>query len=91
MSLQKMMEAIMMEQEDASERVPSEMIHRAIREATIALNLCPVMLGSAYKNKGVQPLLDAVCSWLPKRCTKPPWTPKMKVLSTRSQPIQTVH
>ena len=36
-----------------------------IRIATIGLELCPVMLGSAYKNKGVQLLLDNVGSWLP--------------------------
>ncbi len=40
-------------------------IHRAIREATVAEQITPVLLGSAYKNKGVQPLLDAVVSWLP--------------------------
>ncbi len=62
---EELMEAIMMEQEDKSERVPADMVNRAIREATIALQLVPVMLGSAYKNKGVQPLLDAVNSWLP--------------------------
>ena len=49
-----------MEEDGEGEKVPSEMLHRAIREATIALNLCPVMMGSAYKNKGVQPLLDSV-------------------------------
>ena len=54
-----------MEEGDGGEKVSSKMIHKAIREATIALNLCPVMLGSAYKNKGVQPLLDSVGYWLP--------------------------
>ena len=54
-----------MEEGEGGDKIPSEMIHRAIREATIALNLCPVMMGSAYKNKGVQPLLDAVQHWLP--------------------------
>jgi len=45
--------------------VPLELIHRTIREGTIAQQLCPVMVGSAYRNKGVQPLLDAVCRYLP--------------------------
>jgi elongation factor G len=54
-----------MEEGEGGDKIPSEMIHRAIREATIALKLCPVMMGSAYKNKGVQPLLNAVQHWLP--------------------------
>ncbi|MEC8379118.1 MAG: elongation factor G [Myxococcota bacterium] len=54
-----------MEEMEGGDRVSSEMLHRAIREGTIALNLCPVMMGSAYKNKGVQLLLDAVGYWLP--------------------------
>jgi elongation factor G len=41
------------------------MIYAAVREGTIALKLTPVFLGSAYKNKGVQPLLDAVTLFLP--------------------------
>ncbi len=40
-------------------------IRAAIRRATIALKMTPVMCGSAYKNKGVQLLLDAVASYLP--------------------------
>jgi elongation factor G len=45
--------------------VPLELIHKTIREGTIAQQLCPVMVGSAYRNKGVQPLLDAVTRYLP--------------------------
>nr|WP_244420359.1 elongation factor G [Isosphaera pallida] len=45
--------------------VPLDLIHKTIREATIANQICPVLMGSAYKNKGVQPLLDAVCAYLP--------------------------
>jgi elongation factor G len=62
---EELMEAIMMEQEDPADRVSEEMVHRAIRDATISLQLCPVLLGSAYKNKGIQPLLDGVNAWLP--------------------------
>jgi elongation factor G len=46
------------------EEVPLELVHRTIREATIAQQICPVLVGSAYKNKGVQPLLDAVAAYL---------------------------
>lgn len=40
-------------------------ISRAIRKATLSLQAVPVLCGSAFKNKGVQPLLDAVLSYLP--------------------------
>lgn len=55
-----LMEAMLEEQE-----IPEEMIHAAIRKGTLSLELAPVMIGSAYKNKGVQPLLDAVNLYLP--------------------------
>jgi len=41
------------------------LIRRVIREATINRDIVPLMLGSAFKNKGVQPLVDAVCDFLP--------------------------
>src|SRR5436189_2887575 len=44
----------------------------ALREATIAQKLTPVMCGSAFKNKGVQPLLDAVVDYLPSPIDIPP-------------------
>ncbi len=47
------------------ENVTKELVYRAIRQGTISLQLTPVLLGSAYKNKGVQPLLDAVVKYLP--------------------------
>jgi elongation factor G len=47
------------------EEVPLDLIHKTIREGTIAQQLCPVMVGSAYRNKGVQPLIDAICRYLP--------------------------
>ena len=47
------------------DRVSEELIHQAIRAGTLSLELTPVFIGSAYKNKGVQPLLDAVTRYLP--------------------------
>jgi elongation factor G len=47
------------------ESVTEEMIHTAVRAGVLALELTPVYLGSAYKNKGVQTLLNAVISYLP--------------------------
>ena len=52
--------------------VTAEMIRRALRAATIADALTPVLLGSAFKNKGVQPLLDAVIDYLPSPLDVPP-------------------
>lgn len=45
--------------------VTEELIHEATRRGVLDLQLCPVFCGSAYKNKGVQPLLDAVTHFLP--------------------------
>jgi len=47
------------------EQVTEELIHDAVRRGTLSLDLTPVFLGSAYKNKGVQLLLDAVTRYLP--------------------------
>ncbi|EPX58436.1 Translation elongation factor G [Cystobacter fuscus DSM 2262] len=45
--------------------ITNEQISAAVRRATIALKMTPVMCGSAYKNKGVQLLLNAICAYLP--------------------------
>ena len=45
--------------------VSEEQLLRAIRKGCIAMECCPMLLGSSYKNKGVQPLLDYVCAFLP--------------------------
>ena len=47
------------------ENVTEELIMEATRRGVISLELCPVFCGSAYKNKGVQPLMDAVNAFLP--------------------------
>ena len=52
--------------------VTPEMIKRALRAATLADEITPVILGSAFKNKGVQPLLDAVIDYLPSPLDVPP-------------------
>jgi len=52
--------------------VTPEMIRRALRTATLAIAVTPVLLGSAFKNKGVQPLLDGVVDYLPSPLEVPP-------------------
>jgi elongation factor G len=52
--------------------VTPDMIRRALRTATLATAITPVLCGSAFKNKGVQPLLDAVCEFLPSPLDVPP-------------------
>jgi len=47
-------------------------LRRALREATLRLDLVPVLCGSAFKNKGVQPLLDAISWYLPSPEDVPP-------------------
>ncbi|MDH3519166.1 MAG: elongation factor G [Myxococcales bacterium] len=47
------------------DQVTEALIHDAVRRGTLSQDLTPVFLGSAYKNKGVQPLLDAVTRYLP--------------------------
>ena len=47
------------------ERVTVDLVDHAIRQGTLSRQLTPVLVGSAYKNKGVQPLLDAVVRYLP--------------------------
>src|SRR3954469_4269623 len=50
---------------DDESSVTPDMIKRAVRAGTLADEITPVLLGSAFKNKGVQPLLDAVIDYLP--------------------------
>ena len=47
------------------EEVPQDMIRAAIRKATCAVKMVPVVCGTSYKNKGVQKLLDAVVDYMP--------------------------
>lgn len=52
--------------------ITEEEILQALREATINLSIIPMLCGSAFKNKGVQALLDAVCQYLPSPIDLPP-------------------
>jgi elongation factor G len=52
--------------------IPVAHLKRAIRQATLAIQLTPVLCGSSFKNKGVQPLLDAVIDYLPSPLDVPP-------------------
>jgi len=45
--------------------IPADQLRKALREATLRLQIVPVLCGSAFKNKGVQPLLDAIVDYLP--------------------------
>lgn len=55
----------LMEKYLEGEEVSEEQLIKAIRKGTIAMELTPMTLGSSYKNKGVQPLLDYICAFLP--------------------------
>jgi elongation factor G len=57
--------------EDESAVTP-EMLRRALRAASLDITITPILLGSAFKNKGVQPLLDAVIDYLPSPLDVPP-------------------
>ncbi len=50
---------------DDPDSISKEELMEAIRKATIDMSIIPMMCGSAFKNKGVQNLLDAVCTYLP--------------------------
>ena len=68
---QVMLEAVveedeaMMEKYLAGEELSVEEIMLGIRKATISMKICPVLCGTAFRNKGVQPLLDAIIDYMP--------------------------
>src|SRR5919106_278960 len=59
---------------DLDEEIAVQTLKAAIRKATLAIQMTPVFCGSAFKNKGVQPLLDAVLDYLPSPLDVPPIT-----------------
>ena len=74
-----MLDVVASEDEELAREVPSRRtisipkeIRRVIRKGTIDRDFVPVMCGSAFKNKGVQPLLDAVVDYLPSPLDMPP-------------------
>jgi len=75
---EKMLEAIAEHDEDVmmkyleGEDISVEEIKKAIRKATINVEITPVLCGSSYKNKGVQPLLDAIIDYMPSPLDIPP-------------------
>jgi elongation factor G len=54
--------------------IPPERLRQAVRKATLEIAMTPVLCGSSFKNKGVQPLLDAVINYLPSPLDVPPLT-----------------
>ncbi len=68
---EELLDAVSLFSDDLTEAVlegrgiPEALIMEAVRKGTIMRKLTPVFMGSAYKNKGVQPLLDAITSYLP--------------------------
>jgi elongation factor G len=68
---EELIDAISMYSDELAEKfleggaVPEEMIHAAIRKGTLLEQFVPVMCGSAYKFKGIQPLMDGVTNYLP--------------------------
>ncbi|MGH7255286.1 MAG: elongation factor G [Nitrospirales bacterium] len=77
---EKMIEAAAEHDEPALERylngetLTEQEIIKGLRAGTIAMKITPVLCGSAFKNKGVQPLLDAVVTYLPSPLDIPPFT-----------------
>ncbi|MGH9039561.1 MAG: elongation factor G [Acidimicrobiia bacterium] len=65
---------VVLEKYLADEEITADDLRRALRAGTIASQLVPVLCGSAFKNKGVQPLLDAVIDYLPSPLDVPPVT-----------------
>ena len=68
---EKLVEAVAESDEDLmmkyleGEEITEDELKKGIRKATIAVKMIPVLCGSAFKNKGVQPLLDAVVDYMP--------------------------
>ena len=56
----------------AGEEIPQEKLKEAIRKGTLAFDFVPILCGSAFKNKGVQPMLDAVVDYMPSPMDIPP-------------------
>ena len=60
-----LLDEVILNKYTSNQTISEEEIHHALRKATLSLQLTPVLCGAAYRNKGVQPLLDAVVEYLP--------------------------
>ena len=58
-------DALMEKYFDDPSTITEDEVRRALRAATLKMEIMPMLCGSSFKNKGVQPLLDAVCAYLP--------------------------
>jgi elongation factor G len=65
--------------------VSEDLLKKSIRRHTIALDVVPVLCGSAFKNKGVQPLLDSIIDYLPSPLEMPP---VMGISADTGEPIE---
>jgi elongation factor G len=66
------------------EEITIEELKRAIRKGTVTVQLFPVLCGSSYRNKGVQPMLDAVVDYLP----SPLDVPAIKGVTPEGEPVE---
>src|SRR5699024_1568586 len=68
---EKMLDAVSMFDDEIMEmylegqEIPTDKIRKAIRQATVAVEMIPVVCGTSYRNKGVQKLLDAIVDYMP--------------------------
>ncbi len=75
---EKLIDAVSLYDDDIAEmylegeEIPSDLLKKAIRRATVSGEMVPVICGTSYKNKGVQKLLDAVVDYLPSPLDVPP-------------------
>ena len=74
----------LMEKYLEGEAIAETEVRQAIRQATVAQQIVPVLCGAAFKNKGVQPLLDAVVDYLPSPLEVPP----MEGLNPKGETVQ---
>ncbi len=58
-------EALMLQFLEDASQIAEHQIHEVLRKAVLSREVVPVLLGAAYKNKGVETLLDAICAYLP--------------------------
>jgi elongation factor G len=75
---------IIMEKYLEGKEISESELRRAIRNAALAIKIVPVLCGSAFRNKGVQPLLDAVVDYLPSPLDIPP----VKGINPNSQAVE---